>query len=156
MQVSIAYVATASTFPDVLAAGPAAAAQDAPILMTGGNSLAAASAAELDRLDPGRIIVLGGSVAVAESGLDDLAGLTAGTVSRIAGRDRYETAASISAETFSPVHEPSAAQAKDRRRRSRTVRFLEAKSRKTKSYGTVRRVAPVQLWGVMAGRPRGS
>ena len=98
--VPVAYVATGSTFPDALAGGPAARVGGGPLLLTGTNSVPAATAAELARLRPGRIVVLGGIGAVSESTLNALGRYTSGGVYRYAGADRYGTAAAISRAVF--------------------------------------------------------
>ena len=61
--VPTAYVTTGENWPDALAAVPHAARAGGPLLLTRGSALPASIAAELDRLDPGRIIVVGGSTA---------------------------------------------------------------------------------------------
>jgi putative cell wall-binding protein len=93
--VPVAYVATAGAFPDALAGGPEAARTGGPILLTGRTSLAAATRDELARLQPGRIVVLGGTAAVDDTVLAALQPLTTGAVERLAGPDRYATAAAI-------------------------------------------------------------
>ena len=99
--VPIAYVATGSDFPDALAAGPAAARSGGPVLLTQGSSVPAATATELARLKPGRIVVLGGSAVVSDAVVAQLrAYATSGVATRIAGADRYATAARTSAATF--------------------------------------------------------
>lgn len=98
--VGVAYVATGANYPDALAGGAAAAAQDAPILLTQRGSVPAATAAELTRLKPQRIVVLGGTAAVSATVASQLAAYTAGSVTRLAGADRYATAAAISTATF--------------------------------------------------------
>jgi len=99
--VPVAYVATGANFPDALAAGPAAARSGGPVLLTTPTSLPDVTAAELGRLRPQRIVVLGGLGAVSDAVLARLAGYaTSGQVTRIAGADRYATAAATSASTF--------------------------------------------------------
>ena len=98
----IAYVATGLTFPDALAAGAAAGVQGGPILLTARTSLPKETRDELTRLRPQRIVVLGGTSAVSDSVATALDAYTTGTVTRIAGTDRYETAAAVSAATFVP------------------------------------------------------
>ena len=98
--VGVAYVATGANYPDALAGGAAAAALDAPILLTQRGSLPAATAAELTRLKPQRIVVLGGTAAISATVASQLAAYSAGGVTRLAGVDRYATAAAISAATF--------------------------------------------------------
>ncbi len=96
---SVVYVATGSTFPDALAAGAAAARANAPILLVGTNSLPAATATELARLDPDKIVVMGGTSMVSDAVVQALKSHAA-TVSRVAGADRYATAVNLSASTF--------------------------------------------------------
>ena len=95
--VPVAYVATAVGFPDALSAGPLAASQGAPILLTGRDSLPSATRSELERLEPGRIVVLGGEAVVGAAVQRELETLDV-PVSRVAGDDRYATGASIAGE----------------------------------------------------------
>jgi putative cell wall-binding protein len=97
----VAYVATGSTFPDALVGGVAAARAGAPMLLTRRDGLPAATEAELRRLAPGRIVVLGGTASVADTVVTRLRTLaTSGTVERLAGPDRYATAVTVSRATF--------------------------------------------------------
>jgi putative cell wall-binding protein/peptidoglycan/xylan/chitin deacetylase (PgdA/CDA1 family) len=98
--VAVAVVSTGVNFPDGLAAGPAAARWGGPVLLTTTTSLPASTRTELVRLRPGRIVVTGAAATVSESVLTELRGLTTGTVTRIAGADRYATAAAVSASAF--------------------------------------------------------
>ena len=100
--VPVAYVATGANFPDALAGGAAAAHQGGPLLLVTQTSIPAATAAELSRLAPGRIRVLGGAGVVSDGVMLQLDAYTAGPVDRMAGPDRYATAAAISAGTFAP------------------------------------------------------
>ncbi|MCU1463309.1 MAG: hypothetical protein JWO37_3384 [Acidimicrobiales bacterium] len=96
--VEAAFVATSAVFADALSGGPAAARSGGPMLLTATDALPAATTAELQRLAPKRIVVLGGPAAVSpvvEGALGAIA-----PVSRLAGADRYETAAAVSAATF--------------------------------------------------------
>ena len=97
----VAYVATGATFPDALAAGAAAASHDGPVLLVATNSIPVATANELARLQPGTIKVIGGTAMVSDGVLNALLGYaTSGNVERIAGNNRYATAAAVSADTF--------------------------------------------------------
>lgn len=98
--VAVAYLATGSVFADALAGGPAAAKLGGPVLLTGRDSLPAETAAELGRLAPQRIVVLGGPSVVSDAQLAKLGAYTSGTVQRIYGSDRYATAAAVSRATF--------------------------------------------------------
>lgn len=96
----VAYVATGAGFPDALAAGPAAAKLGGPVLFVTRDSIPADTKAELVRLAPKRIIVVGGSDVVSESVRAALGGLSAGGASRVSGSDRYGTAIAVSAAAF--------------------------------------------------------
>ncbi|HEX9634870.1 MAG TPA: cell wall-binding repeat-containing protein [Candidatus Limnocylindria bacterium] len=97
---SVAYVATGANFPDALSAGTAAAGAGAPVLLVTRDGVPSATADELARLRPGRIVVVGGAGVVTDIVLARLASFTSGSVSRIAGPDRYATAVAVSAATF--------------------------------------------------------
>ncbi len=95
-----AYVAVGSNFPDALAGGAAAAIRDSPVLLTDSKSLPAATAFELSRLRPREIVILGGT-GVVSSGIEtQLASFTDGSVRRLAGSNRFSTAAVIALDTF--------------------------------------------------------
>ncbi|HET9417540.1 MAG TPA: cell wall-binding repeat-containing protein, partial [Candidatus Limnocylindria bacterium] len=98
--VPVAYVATGINFPDALAGAPAARTFGGPILLAEKWALPDVTKAELARLKPGRIVVLGGPNAVADQVLAALDPYTTGSVTRVAGADRYATAAQISASAF--------------------------------------------------------
>jgi len=100
--VPVVFIAVGDNFPDALAGGPPAAIEGGPILLTAKDLLPGATKAELARLDPGRIVVLGGTGVVSDAVMAELGAYTAGAVTRLAGSDRYSTAAAISAATFSP------------------------------------------------------
>jgi putative cell wall-binding protein len=97
--VPVAYISVGTGFPDALAAGPAAARLGGPVLLTESHRLPSATAAELKRLRPARIIVAGGSSVVSTAVMSALRSY-AGSVTRQAGTTRYATAAAISEATF--------------------------------------------------------
>lgn len=101
--VAAVFIATAFDFPDALAAGPAAASLDSPILLVGAG-IGPSTRAELDRLNPQKIYVLGGTGAVSGIIARDLKEYVSAPedVVRLSGVDRYGTAAAVSAEIFSP------------------------------------------------------
>lgn len=88
------FVASGRSFPDAMAAAARAGALGVPLLLTGRDSLPAPTAAQLDRLAPSRILVVGGTAAVGSSVATALRGY-AGTVERVAGDNRYATAAAL-------------------------------------------------------------
>lgn len=100
--VPVAYIATGQSYADALAGSVAAALGPGPMLLVPGSWVPSPIANELSRLQPGRIVILGGTGVVADLIVPTLDAYTAGTVTRIAGADRYETAAAISAATFAP------------------------------------------------------
>jgi hypothetical protein len=95
--VPVVYVATGLNFPDALAGAAAAGALGAPILLVMTDSVPAATVAELQRLQPGKIVILGGTGAVSDNVVGTLSYYTSGGVFRLSGSDRYATAAAISA-----------------------------------------------------------
>jgi len=99
--VPVAFIATGTNYPDALAGGPAAAAAGGPILLVSPNGIPAATSAELLRLNPGRIVILGGSAVVSNGVQALLNDYTPGTVTRLAGANRYATARAIAQGTFS-------------------------------------------------------
>ncbi|WP_175525245.1 cell wall-binding repeat-containing protein [Microbacterium sp. cf046] len=96
----VVFVANAFNFPDALSGAAAAGALGGPVLLTAAGSLSDAIKTQLDRLDPGKIVVLGGASVVNDAVMTELAGYTAGTVERYAGASRFETSAAISEKTF--------------------------------------------------------
>ena len=99
--VPVAYVATGTNFPDALAAGAAAASHDGPVLLVASTYVPPATAIELTRLRPALIKLVGGASIVSDGVAQTLRQYaTGGTVERIAGANRYGTAARISADTF--------------------------------------------------------
>ncbi|QJU52493.1 glycosyl hydrolase family 8 [Herbiconiux sp. KACC 21604] len=69
------YVASGEVFPDALSASATAIANHAPVLLVTRDAVPAATAAEISRLSPARIVVLGGVNTVSpavESALNDL------------------------------------------------------------------------------------
>lgn len=101
------YVTTGVNFPDALAASAlpfgnpvgrvSSADESAAVLLTRPTSLPEATRAELERVGPDRIVVVGGPGAVSEEVLQELEDY--GPVERVAGDDRYHTAVLL-AEAF--------------------------------------------------------
>jgi len=95
----IVYVATGADFPDALGAAPAAAVLGGPLLLTETDTLPGAVAAEIARLKPARIVVVGGEAVVSRGVMDALIPLAA-TVDRLAGTDRFDTARKVIVDAF--------------------------------------------------------
>lgn len=83
-------------YPDALSGTPLSKKLDAPILFTNRLTLTSETAAEITRLKPGKVVILGGTVAVSPEIEEQLRQSYA--VQRIGGFDCYETAAKIAAE----------------------------------------------------------
>lgn len=97
----VVYVSNSTSPIDALASGPAAAAENAPLLFVAQNSIPAATALELFRLKPERIVVLGGSSVISDQVANSLETYTTtNTVDRVSGSSRYATAAAVSQAAF--------------------------------------------------------
>ncbi|WP_109473346.1 S8 family serine peptidase [Ornithinimicrobium cavernae] len=96
--VETVYIATGTTYPDALAGAARAGSEGVPVLLVKPDAIPAATLFELERLQPGQIVIFGGSGAVDATVEAKLGGLTEGEVSRMAGANRYETATAISAD----------------------------------------------------------
>jgi len=96
--IPVVYVASGATFADALSAAPAAAAQGGPLLLTAPGALSPATSAEIKRLAPARIVVVGATGAVSAKVATALNALAPTT--RIGGIDRYETSRKIAAAAF--------------------------------------------------------
>lgn len=99
----VVFVASGAAFPDALTGAVAAAKQHAPLVITAPDSLPASTQAELGRLKPQKIVILGGTASVStavEQQLDAMVADPADDVQRIAGTDRYATAAAIATTFF--------------------------------------------------------
>lgn len=96
--VRTAYVASGRVWPDGLTGGAAAAVEGSPMLLTEPDTVPAATEAELRRLAPERILLLGGPASVAPAA--EIALRRIAPVERVWGADRYQTALAISARIF--------------------------------------------------------
>jgi putative cell wall-binding protein len=97
---SVVTVASATNFPDALAAGPVAATSRGPLLLVPQDGpLPATVSTELTRLNPSSVNIAGGTAAISSLVESELPGFGAGTVFRRAGQDRYETAAQLAGIT---------------------------------------------------------
>ncbi|WP_349904900.1 cell wall-binding repeat-containing protein [Parafrigoribacterium humi] len=91
--VAVAYVASGENFPDALSVVPAAGRQGVPLLLVTENSVPAAVKAELVRLKPAKIVVVGGTARIGPAVAADLA--TIAPTTRIDGVDRYQTSLNV-------------------------------------------------------------
>jgi putative cell wall-binding protein len=100
---AVAYIASGSNYPDALSGAAAAGFQDGPVLLVHKDEIPAVVSAELARLAPQRIVVLGGTEVISNGVESTLNGIA--TTTRIGGADRFETSAKVSAtfNTNAPV-----------------------------------------------------
>lgn len=92
-------IATGMNFPDALAASGLAGSLDAPILLVGTDDIPAETEAALgdDGCAATDATIVGGTAAVSQDVQDELEDMGL-TVDRVAGDDRYETAADVAGE----------------------------------------------------------
>lgn len=111
-RVDTVYVAAGDGYADALASGPAAGRGLIPGIRQGGNSaplllvkpdgIPKDTVSALERLDPSRVVLLGGRTRVGDGVLEELEAMIGdGRVQRVEGRDRYGTAAAL-AQAFDP------------------------------------------------------
>jgi putative cell wall-binding protein len=93
------YVANGLKYPDALSAGPAAIAEGAPLLLVEPNTMSSQVEAEIRRLSPNRIVIVGGESSVSDELAERLSGL-AGAVDRIGGDDRFAVSRSMAQYAF--------------------------------------------------------
>jgi putative cell wall-binding protein len=91
--VDVVYIAKGTDYPDALSAAPAAAASHGPLLLTQPTSLPQSVRAELQRLTPKKIVVVGGTASVSDAVFAELS--TLGETIRLSGADRYEASRKV-------------------------------------------------------------
>jgi putative cell wall-binding protein len=92
-------LASGQNFPDALSAAPAATALGAALLLVQQRDIPDATEAELVRLRPSTIVVVGGPATVSDSVVDQLERL-APTVTRISGADRFEVSRNLAIQVI--------------------------------------------------------
>ncbi|MGR0221494.1 cell wall-binding repeat-containing protein [Agromyces sp. ZXT2-6] len=97
---AVVYLASGAAFPDALSAAPLAGKEPGPVLLTTRDRMPGAVEDEIRRLQPSKIVVLGGDGSVAPSVLTRLAQLSDAPIERLAGADRYATALAVSQAGF--------------------------------------------------------
>ncbi|MBA4247820.1 MAG: hypothetical protein C0444_05945 [Microbacterium sp.] len=98
----IAYLATGASYPDALSAAPAAIKNGGPLLLTGAT-LPTVTRNELLRLNPARVVLVGGTGAVSRSVEADVrAILPTARVDRVSGSDRYSTSIALINDAWQP------------------------------------------------------
>ncbi|TDB39654.1 MAG: hypothetical protein D9V44_01435 [Actinobacteria bacterium] len=98
---STVVIATGRNWPDALGGTALAGVVDGPILLTDPARMPAVVLAEVERLDPSRVYVLGSQSAVGSYVIGQIMDtITSGTLTRLSGANRYETAEAIAAEVI--------------------------------------------------------
>lgn len=90
-----AVVATGSDFPDALSGSALAGLHSAPVVITSRDSLDANASSQLKRLGVKNVYVLGGTPSVSNATVNQIKKIVPGTVKRVSGADRIETAERI-------------------------------------------------------------
>lgn len=96
--VDVAYVASGANYPDALSGSAIAGRRGGPVLLVTRDAVPASVSAELQRLKPKKIIVLGGPASVG-TGVEDTLKTTA-PVTRLGGADRFAVSAAVSADAY--------------------------------------------------------
>ncbi|WP_368498640.1 cell wall-binding repeat-containing protein [Herbiconiux sp. A18JL235] len=95
----LVYLASGEKFADALGAASIAAIHRAPLLLVQAGRLPASVAAELGRLTPSSVVLVGGAASVSDDVLIEVSRVAVGaTVSRIDGADRYEVSRRLLAD----------------------------------------------------------
>jgi len=89
-----AFLASGTSFPDGLAGGPLAAANESPLLLTAQDRLPGPTRAALEDLGVEQVTILGGPAAISDAIAEELtvAGIA---IERAAGADRFATAVEV-------------------------------------------------------------
>ncbi|MFK5645811.1 S8 family serine peptidase [Ornithinimicrobium sp. LYQ121] len=96
---STVFIASGEDFPDALSASAAAGVLDAPLMLVKSDSVPNVVAEELDRLQPQRVVLVGGPAAVSDDVLTALAAY-GDEIERIGGANRYEVSAGVATRFF--------------------------------------------------------
>jgi putative cell wall-binding protein len=95
----IVYVVSGERFADALSTSAVAAHHDSPLLLTPHDFVPQNVLAELARLRPSTVVVVGGTAAVSDAAMEQLSqGVSGATVVRIDGADRYEVSRKLLAD----------------------------------------------------------
>jgi putative cell wall-binding protein/N-acetylneuraminic acid mutarotase len=98
-------LARGDTFADTICSGPLASAYDGPLLLTPSTGLNASIKAELQRLNPAGVVLVGLGSTIRTAVATALPGAT---VSSIVGTDRYDTAKKVALAIMAKVGAPIA------------------------------------------------
>lgn len=97
--VPVVYVASGANFPDALSAAPAASLRGGPLLLVQPTGVPSNVLAEVKRLKPKKIIVVGGQGSVSTAVMQKLATVQP-NIARRAGVDRYDASRTVVADAW--------------------------------------------------------
>lgn len=89
------YIANGNRFADGLTMGPLTFYSNGPLILTGKDSLSSTAKKEIQRLQPGRIVIIGGKNSISDNILVQAQKITQIKPIRISGKNRYETSVKI-------------------------------------------------------------
>jgi putative cell wall-binding protein len=94
---STVVICNGENFPDALCAAPLAKKYNAPILLTSASNLSESTKQELSRLNPDKIVIIGGNGVISDTVLSEIktAAPKANDITRLGGTTRYDTAKMI-------------------------------------------------------------
>src|SRR5699024_649811 len=98
-----AYLASREHYPDPLAAAAIAAKEHAPLLQTHHDPTNVATKRQLARLDPGEVVVLGGTSAISNAVAQQAGAYATDGYRRIQGASRYDTARKVAQQYQAPA-----------------------------------------------------
>lgn len=96
----IAFIASGLDFPDALSAAPVAAELGGPVLLTHPDALSAPVIAELERLNPSTVVIVGSFGSVSSAVATQIEELLGVVPERVAGANRYETSRALARYGF--------------------------------------------------------
>lgn len=96
----VVYLANGTTFTDALSAAPAAASDSAPLLLTTSDTLLPVVKAELERLQPKTVVVVGGPKSIQPAVFDQIDAIATEEAVRIDGADRYAVSQAVADYAF--------------------------------------------------------
>ncbi len=98
------YISSGAAFPDALSGGAAAARSRSPMYLTRQANLPAPTAAELRRTEPKQVFLVGGEQVISDTVAQQISTIVpTATITRLAGPDRYATAATVAQHGWSGV-----------------------------------------------------
>lgn len=96
----IIFLANGETLADALSAGPAAAVNNAPLLLSTKDSLPLETKEAITSLSPKKAVIVGGYASIAPTVDNDLKALGITNIERIIGQDRIDTSLKIAEKYF--------------------------------------------------------